>query len=148
MKLIELKEKKLADLKEIAKTLKIEKLSSMSKDDLVDAITKLKDKIPLKNKNLKFDSISNIAPFRIVNIGNNKTEGLMYFIKIIEKKLNKKAKIKFMDLQQGDVSKTLSDVSLLEKLIGPRLKTNIDIGVGKFIDWYIEYYRVKRHVKK
>lgn len=117
-------------------------------DDLVDAITKLKDKIPLKNKNLKFDSISNIAPFRIVNIGNNKTEGLMYFIKIIEKKLNKKAKIKFMDLQQGDVSKTVSDVSLLEKLIGPRLKTNIDIGVDKFIDWYIEYYRVKRHVKK
>ena len=117
-------------------------------DDLVDAITKLKDKVPYKNKNLKSNPISNVAPFRIFNIGNNKTEGLMHFIKTIEKRLNKKAKIKFMDMQQGDVSKTLSDISLLEKLIGPRLKTNIDTGVNKFIDWYIEYYKIKKYVKK
>ena len=53
-----------------------------------------------------------------------------------------------MDMRQGDVSKTLSDISLLEKLIGPRLKTNIDTGVNKFIDWYIEYYKIKKYVKK
>ena len=71
----------------------------------------------------------------------------MHFIKTIEKRLNKKAKIKFMDIARRCIENFVR-YKFMEKLIGPRLKTNIDTGVNKFIDWYIEYYKIKKYVKK
>ena len=80
---------------------------------------------------------------QIYNIGGSESIKLMDFIKVLEKKLNKKAKIKKIPLQLGDIKKTHSDVSLLNKYSGYSPTTDIDKGVSDFIDWYLEYYKIK-----
>lgn len=80
------------------------------------------------------------APREIYNLGNGRAEQLMDFIAEIEKNLGKKAKIRFLPLQPGDVKETTADISKLKKL-GYEPKTNIDVGVKRFVEWYREYYK-------
>ena len=86
------------------------------------------------------DSLSPVAPFRILNIGNTKKIFLLDFIKYLEKELNKKIKKRYMPMQNGDVYSTLSDSSLLKRITGYNPKTNYKIGIKKFINWYLKYY--------
>ncbi len=116
-------------------------------DDLVESVFRLIDCIPEtkneKNKEFaKFDSISSVAPYRIVNIGNSKPIELMQFIRTIEKFVGKKAKLNMMPLQAGDITATYADNKLLEKLTGYTPKTTVDIGIKKFVDWYRNYYQL------
>ena len=111
-------------------------------DDIVSGINLLIKKVP-NTKQLgryKDDSLSPIAPFRILNIGNTKKVYLLDFIKEIEKVLGKKAKRNYMPLQKGDVKQTLSNTNLLKKLTRYNPKTNFKTGIRKFLDWYLEYY--------
>ena len=111
-------------------------------DDIVSGINLLIKKIP-NTKQLgryKDDSLSPIAPFRILNIGNTKKVYLLDFIKEIEKVLGKKAKRNYMPLQKGDVKQTLSNTNLLKKITKYNPKTNFKTGIRKFLDWYLEYY--------
>jgi len=111
-------------------------------DDIVDGIRLLINKIP-NRKNLgryKNDSLSPVAPFRVLNIGNTKKVFLLDFIKEIEKALGKKAIRNYMPLQKGDVKQTLSDTSLLKKLTSYNPKTNYKSGIRKFLNWYLSYY--------
>ena len=75
-------------------------------------IYKLINKVPKFNKKYKNDSLSPVAPFRILNIGNTKKVFLLDFINELEKNLKKKASKNFMAMQKGDVHSTLSDSSL------------------------------------
>ena len=111
-------------------------------DDIVEPIIRLVKKPPRKiNKILqKNDPSESIAPFKIYNIGNNDPKKLMEFVKAIEKKIGKKAKINFKPLQKGDVYETYADTNKLFNLIGYKSKTDIDIGINKFVDWFREYY--------
>ena len=111
-------------------------------DDIVDGIYRLINKQPSLNKKSKFknDSLSPVAPFRILNIGNTKRVFLLDFINTLEKELNKKINKNYMPMQKGDVYSTLSDSSLLKKITGYNPKTNYKIGVKKFIKWYLSYY--------
>ena len=111
-------------------------------DDIVDGIYRLLDKAPsLKSKKkLKNDSLSPVAPFRILNIGNTKKIYLLNFINTLEKELGKKIKKHYMPMQRGDVYSTLSDSSLLKRITGYNPKTNYKIGIKKFINWYLKYY--------
>ena len=111
-------------------------------DDLIESIFRLSTKIPQLDDKYENDSLSNIAPYRIVNIGNSKKIKLMNMIEAIEKKLNKKSKRNFLPMQIGDVKETLADVSLLKELTSYYPQTSIDEGVGKFIDWYLKYHQV------
>ena len=111
-------------------------------DDIVNGIALLINKAPnIKQKNrYKNDSLSPIAPFRILNIGNTKKVFLLDFIKQIEYELGKKAIKNYMPLQKGDVKQTLSNTSLLKKITGYNSKTNYKIGIKNFIGWYNKYY--------
>ena len=111
-------------------------------DDIVIGITSLINKAPnlKKIRNIKDDSLSPVAPFRILNIGNTKKVYLMDFVNTLEKELKIKAIKNYMPMQKGDVSVTLSDTSLLKKLTGYNPKTNYKIGIKKFLDWYLNYY--------
>lgn len=93
--------------------------------DITSSIIKLIKKQPNKN-----------IPFSIFNIGNGESIYLKDAIKIIEKKLGKKALIKNLPLQKGDVIKSHSDVNKLKKFINYKPKTNIKKGLDKFIEWY------------
>ena len=111
-------------------------------DDIVNGIKLLINKAPNINQKNKYknDSLSTIAPFRILNIGNTKKVYLLNFIKQIELILGKKAIRNYMPLQKGDVKQTLSNTKLLKHITGYNPKTNYKIGIKNFITWYKEYY--------
>ena len=111
-------------------------------DDAVKGITSLLNKPPnLKQlKKYKNDSLSPIAPFRILNIGNTKKVYLLDFIKVLEKELKIKAKRNYMPLQKGDVKITLSDTNLLKQMTGYKPQTNYKTGIKKFLGWFKPYY--------
>jgi len=87
------------------------------------------------------DSISPVAPFRIVNIGNSEPVRLLDFIGIIEEKLGKKAQRNYLPMQPGDVRATWANADLLRDLTGYQPHTDIREGVAAFVDWFRDYYR-------
>ena len=114
-------------------------------DDLVHAIRKLMDVQPVRPSNrsqiASGDSLSPVAPYRVVNIGNSEKVQLLDFIDAIEECLGQKAIRNYMPMQMGDVPATWADASLLEKLTGARSKTDIRDGIREFIVWFRDYYR-------
>ena len=113
-------------------------------DDIVKAIFLLMNEPPSnlnENKNLySKDTLSKVAPWRVVNIGNTKPVELMNYVRAIEKELNMKSKINYLPLQPGDVPETVSNVDLLKYLTGFKPNTDISYGVKQFINWYRSYY--------
>ena len=112
--------------------------------DIVDAIYLLISKIPLyptkRNENIKNDSISDFAPFRIVNIGNSEPVNLMSYIAELEKVIGKVAKKNFLEMQDGDVLKTHSNTELLYNLTKFSPKVTLHEGIFNFVEWYKSYY--------
>lgn len=110
-------------------------------DDLVRGIRLLLDAVPQRLDDVpEGDSLSPVAPHRIVNIGNGEPVQLMAFIEAIEKALGQPATRNFMDMQPGDVPATWADGSLLKSLTGYTPKTDVETGVKAFVDWYRDYY--------
>jgi UDP-glucuronate 4-epimerase len=110
-------------------------------DDLVNSIKLLIDVIPTMDKKISdIDSLSSVAPHRVVNIGNSHKIKLLDFIDAIEENLGKKAIRNYMSMQKGDVHGTWADTSLLNNLTNYNPKTNFKDGIDKFIRWYRKYY--------
>lgn len=81
------------------------------------------------------------CPFEIINLGNSNPISLKEFIAIIEEKLGKKAAVKRLPLQPGDLPETYADVRKAERLLGFRPNVSVKEGMGKFIDWYVKVGR-------
>ena len=115
-------------------------------DDIVESIVRLIPKIPKPDPSwnaMAPDPSASFAPYRVFNIGNNQPVQLLRFIEVIEEKLNKKATKNFMAIQEGDVPETYADVDDLMREVGFKPETDIEEGIGKFVDWYLDYYKVK-----
>ena len=112
-------------------------------DDIVDGMYKVLNKIPSQNSKKKFkdDSLSTVAPFRVLNIGNTKKIYLLDFINTLEKQLKKKIKRNYLPMQKGDVHSTFSDSTLLKRITGYNPKTNYKVGIKKFLNWYLNYFK-------
>ncbi len=112
--------------------------------DLVEAIFLLTSKIPLTLNNRKEyinnDSISQVAPFRIINIGNSQPINLLDYINELEKVLGKVAIKNFLGMQDGDLHTTHSNIDLLRALTGFRAKISLQEGISEFVKWYKSYY--------
>lgn len=112
-------------------------------DDLVEGIVNLMAAPPRRDgAPIEGDSLSPVAPHRVVNIGCGAPTELMAFIETIEKALGVTAAKNFLPMQQGDVPLTSADTDLLRSLTGSVPTTNIETGVQAFVDWYRSYYRV------
>jgi len=114
-------------------------------DDIVEAIYELIPLAPKPNSTwdeTKDDISSSFAPYKIYNIGNNQPVQLEKFISTLEDKICKKAIKNYMPMQPGDVLRTYADVSDLEREIDFKPNTCIEEGLGRFVDWYKEYYNV------
>ena len=113
-------------------------------DDIVNGITGLINKPPNLNQlgKIKNDSLSPVAPFRTINIGNTKKVFLLDFINELEKQLGKKAKRNYMSMQMGDVKITVSNTKLIRKITNYNPKTNYKTGIKKFLEWYLFYYKI------
>jgi UDP-glucuronate 4-epimerase len=113
--------------------------------DLVEAIILLIDAVPDyltgQGKHVN-DSLSPVAPFRVVNIGNSETVPLLDFIKAIESATGVTAEMNMMPMQPGDVPATWADASLLESLTGYVPRTTVRDGVTQFVAWYRNYYKI------
>jgi len=112
-------------------------------EDIVEAIRLLIDAEPSRPVDgivPEGDSLSPIAPWRVVNIGNSDPVKLTKFIDAIEDATGLKARRNLMPMQAGDVAATWADPSLLQTLTGFQPKTNVCDGVKAFIEWYSEYY--------
>lgn len=105
-------------------------------DDLVEGIARLITAVPGTTPAGPMDSLSPVAPFRVVNIGNGTTEQLSDFIKAIEAATGRRARQTLLPMQPGDVPATWADASLIEALVGPLPRTGIRDGVARFVDWY------------
>ena len=112
-------------------------------DDLVRAIRLLIEAVPERPADgivPEGDSLSPVAPFRIVNIGNSDKVRLLDFIDAIEDCLGKKAIRNYMPMQMGDVPATWADASLLQRLTGYRPQTDFRDGIARFVGWFRGYY--------
>jgi UDP-glucuronate 4-epimerase len=114
--------------------------------DLVEAIRRLIDVPPMRLAEGQIvtvgDSLSPVAPWRVVNIGNSNAVQLTDFIKAIEEAVGCTAERNLMPMQAGDVPATWADAELLKALTDYAPKTSVREGVAKFVEWYKEYYEV------
>jgi UDP-glucuronate 4-epimerase len=110
-------------------------------DDLIDGITGLIDAVPGDTPVSDADSLSPVAPFRVVNIGASAPTPLMEFIAAIEAACGREAEKVMHPMQPGDVPATWADITLLRDLTGYTPKVIVRDGVQRFVDWYRDYYQ-------
>jgi len=114
--------------------------------DLIEAMHRLLHHPPPKIDDprpaIPGDSLSPVAPWRVVNIGNQSPVNLMDFIAALERAAGREANCHFVAMQPGDVPVTFADTTLLARLTGFQPKTPLDKGIGEFIDWYRSYFGV------
>jgi UDP-glucuronate 4-epimerase len=109
-------------------------------DDIVEAIVRLIPRVPGADR-VEGDSLSPVAPFRIVNIGQGRPVALMDYIAALEDSLGIEAKKNFMPMQIGDVPATEASPQLLQRLTGYVPSTPITVGVPQFVEWYLSHRR-------
>ncbi|WP_106359104.1 GDP-mannose 4,6-dehydratase [Yoonia maritima] len=113
--------------------------------DLVRGIRLLIDAIPERPQDGKVpdgDSLSPVAPWRVVNVGNGESVQLMDFISAIERASNHTAQKQMLPMQAGDVPATWADNSLLQKLTGYAPQTSVEDGIAQYVSWHRSYYDV------
>ena len=107
-------------------------------DDIVAGIIACLDNPPADNGEVKAGGSR--TPHALYNIGNSRSEELTRVIELLERGSNKKARIKALPMQPGDVRDTFADISAIERDHGYKPTTTIDEGVPKFVDWYRAYH--------
>ena len=113
--------------------------------DLVRGIRLLIDAVPVRPKDgiiQDGDSLSPVAPWRVVNVGNGESVQLLDFIGAIERASNHVAQKQMLPMQPGDVPATWADNSLLRNLTGYTPQTSVTDGVTQYVKWHREYYGV------
>ncbi|MGH7651386.1 MAG: NAD-dependent epimerase [Gemmatimonadaceae bacterium] len=115
-------------------------------DDIVEGVVRVTDIIPTANPDWSGDEPdpgTSKAPYRIYNIGNNQPVELLDMIGALEKHLGRTAEKRLLPMQPGDVPATYADVEALTEATGFSPDTPLDVGIGKFVEWYREYYGVR-----
>jgi UDP-glucuronate 4-epimerase len=115
-------------------------------DDIVQGIIDSSINPPSPEINQTWDSKTpdpsySSAPYRVLNIGNNKPVTLKHFIECIEKETGKKAIRNYLPMQPGDVESTFADITAISALTGFEPSTDIEIGIKNFVSWFREFYK-------
>ncbi|MFO1187841.1 MAG: NAD-dependent epimerase [Alphaproteobacteria bacterium] len=112
-------------------------------DDIVEGVIRIADRPARPDPDWMSDDpdpATSNAPYRLQNIGNNNPVELMHLIAVLEEKLGRKAEMKMLPIQPGDVPATYADIDPLMAETGFKPSTGIEEGVGLFVDWYRWYY--------
>ncbi|MET0224954.1 MAG: NAD-dependent epimerase [Dokdonella sp.] len=112
-------------------------------DDIVEGVIRTLDRVPAADP--AFDPLdpsaaSSTAPYRVYNIGNHQPVELAHYIEVLEAKLGRKAEKVLLPLQPGDVPDTYADVEELVRDTGYSPATSVETGIGRFVDWYRDFY--------
>ena len=116
-------------------------------DDIIEGVVRIVGNVPRPNPEWNGnapDPGTSYKRYRIYNIGNNNPVQLSDFIEQIEKAIGKKANKDYMDIQPGDVPATFADIDDLIHDTGFRPSTSLENGIGKFMDWYKNYYNIAK----
>ncbi len=114
-------------------------------DDIVEGVIRTLDNVATPNPDWdsnKPDPATSSAPYRVYNIGNNQPVELEHYINTLEGCLNKTVEKNLLPLQAGDVPDTYADVSDLIKDVNYKPTTSVEEGIGRFVEWYLDYYKV------
>ena len=103
-------------------------------DDVVKAVIRILSKMDKLN--------SKKVPFKILNIGSNKSEKLTNFIELIEKNLKKKSIKNYLPIQMGDTNATKANLKELKNFTNYIPNTKIELGIKNFIVWYKKYMNI------
>jgi UDP-glucuronate 4-epimerase len=112
-------------------------------DDVVEAVERVIKKVPTRGKappDGKLDPATSAAPWRVYNIGNNRTVEVPRVVELLEQELGRKATIELLPMQLGDVPETRADVDDLMRDVGFSPATSIEDGVRKFVAWFRQYH--------
>jgi UDP-glucuronate 4-epimerase len=113
-------------------------------DDIIDGLMAALDRPPKADP--RWDpqapdpATSGVAPWRVLNLGASRRVELMRYIEVLEQKLGRKAELNLMPMQAGDVARTEADVEETRAALGYGPKTPVEVGVGRFVEWYLHYY--------
>jgi len=110
-------------------------------DDLVESILRLSEVIPAEENRVadpRVETLSHLAPFRIVNLGGGQPVSLMDFVQTVEDVMGQSAKRIMLPMQKGDVPRTFASPDLLMALTGYKPETTLKVGVKAFLEWYLE----------
>ncbi len=112
-------------------------------DDLIEAIIRLVDYPPEIGNPVGadgvVDTLSAVAPWRVVNIAGGAPVDLREFVGFIEEAVGEPAHKVLLPMQPGDMRATCADHRLLEALTGYRPSTPVREGIRAFVEWYREY---------
>src|SRR5688572_5201820 len=112
-------------------------------DDIVEGVVRVLDHTAAPDTAWSGDDpdpARSYAPYRVLNIGNNKPVELMTYISVLEETLGRKAELQLLPIQPGDVPSTMADVSELDAAVGFRPATTVQEGIRRFVEWYVEFY--------
>ncbi len=114
-------------------------------EDIVEGVIRVMDRVATPDAAydaIKADPATSNAPYRVFNIGNNNPVPLLDFIACIENAIGIKAQKNLLPLQDGDVPATYANTDALNDWVGFVPGTSIDVGIGRFVAWYRDYYKV------
>ena len=116
-------------------------------DDIVRGVVAAVDRIATADPAWDSDAPdpgTSRVPYRIYNVGNRAPVELMRYIEVLEECLGRKAEKEFLPLQRGDVPETASDLTRIEHDLDFHPSTPIEVGVRRFVDWYLAHYAARR----
>ncbi|WP_390889304.1 NAD-dependent epimerase [Leptodesmis sichuanensis] len=114
-------------------------------DDIIEGVVRILHQPPqtsLLSTSQSLEQLNSQALYRIYNIGNHQPVELLTFIRILEQALGKKAELKLLPLQAGEVLTTYAQVDELTQVINFAPCTPIEQGIQQFVNWYQSYYRL------
>jgi UDP-glucuronate 4-epimerase len=114
-------------------------------DDIVEGVVRVLDRPAEANPafdTARPDPATSNAPYRVFNIGNSQPTPLSEYIEAIEQALGQKAEWNKLPMQPGDVPATSANTDELDAWVGFKPSTPVSVGVGRFVEWYREFYRV------
>ena len=103
-------------------------------DDLTQVISRLLERIPAR--------ADGAAPAKIYNVGNHRPEQLLRLVEVLEQATGRRAVRELLPMQPGDVRETFADVDDLMRDTGFRPDTPLAHGIGEFVKWYRDHYKV------
>lgn len=114
-------------------------------DDIVDGLVAAISRPPVANpawNAVHPDPATGAAPWRVLNLGASRRVELLHYIEVLEAKLGVKAKLNLLPMQPGDVARTEADTVTTQAVLDYSPGTTVEVGVGRFVDWYREYFAV------
>lgn len=108
-------------------------------EDAVSAVGRLIGRAPVMGQPVEGDTLSPVAPWRVVNVAGGRPVELMRFVEAIEAAMGREAKKELLAMQPGDVTETAAEVGLLRALVGEVPGTEVEDGVRRFVEWFAEW---------